>query len=170
MFRSNRGDSMAKRGPKPRKKLPIADPLSGAPEKPDWLNAEASAEWDRFVGLLMERHTISRADGMALALLCTTYASWRVAVAAETEAGATTQTAAGGYKQSPESLAANQAGKMLVTWLREFGLTPASRHAVAPIVGIADDLDEFLLGRPGPSRDPIAGIIKLSPTPGRKGG
>jgi P27 family predicted phage terminase small subunit len=157
---------MGKRGPKPRAKLPIADPLSGSPDRPDWLGAEATAEWDRIVELMTERRTLSRADGMALALLCDTYARWRVAVAAETEAGSATETASGGFKQSPESLAANQLGKLLLTWLREFGLTPASRHAVAPVVGIGhDDMDEFLQSRVrrGHEDDPIAQLIKLAP-------
>src|SRR4051794_35080329 len=127
---------MAKRGPKPRRKPPLADPLAGRPEKPDWLNPAASDDWDRLVECLMERRTLSRADGMALAVLCTTYAAWRSAGAELAKVGAATETATGAPKQSPEVLAANQLGKMLVTWFREFGLPPASRHAVAPIVEI----------------------------------
>ena len=102
---------MAKRGPKPRRKLPMADPLTGIPDKPDWLDPIASEEWDRLVAILTERRVLSRADGMALALLCSTYGSWRTAVSELAKAGPTTETATGAPKQSPEALAANQHGE-----------------------------------------------------------
>jgi P27 family predicted phage terminase small subunit len=161
---------MSKRGPKTRRKLPIADPLAGGPDKPDWLSPEASAEWDRLLAMLLERRTISRADGAMLAMLCSTYAAWRTAIAAEAKVGAVTETATGGFKQSPESLAANQLGKLLITMLREFGLTPASRHHVAPIIDIArDDLGVFLGEEMTKFDGPLASKIRLLP-PTRKGG
>src|SRR5262245_7638109 len=141
---------MAKRGPKPRRKMAMADPLTGVPNKPDWLDPIASEEWDRLISLLTERRVIGRADGMALELLCLTYASWRAVVSAMAESGPATETGSGGFKPSPESIAADRLGKQLLAWLREFGLTPASRHGVAPIVDVATDpLAEFLDRRPG---------------------
>jgi P27 family predicted phage terminase small subunit len=120
----------------------------------------ASEEWDRLISILTERRIISRADGMALELLCLTYASWRTVMAAMAESGPATETGSGGFKLSPESIAADRLGKQLLGWLREFGLTPASRHAVVPIVDINwDPLGEFLSGR---ERDEMADLIKLS--------
>jgi P27 family predicted phage terminase small subunit len=137
----------------------MADPLTGAPDKPDWLDPIAAEEWDRLISLLTERRVISRADGMALELLCLTYALWRAVVSAMAESGPTTETGSGTFKASPESIAADRLGRQLLAWLREFGLTPASRHSVTPIVDVvADPLGEFLSRRD----DPVAKFIKLS--------
>ena len=155
---------MAKRGPKPRQKLPMADPLTGAPEKPEWLDAEASAEWDRLIAILTERRVISKADGMALALLCSTYSAWRSAAEALAKEGPAVETGSGGFKPSPELQAADRHRKQPLSWLREFGLTPASRHTVPPIVDVAkDSLEAFLETNHGRRDDPLADLIRLSP-------
>ena len=139
-------------------------PLDGAsPENPDWLDAAASEEWDRLVPILVGRRVLSRADGAALAILCTELSSWQTAVAGLKESGPATETASGSFKPSPELLAADRHGAALLKWLREFGLTPASRSGVSPIIDIArDPLGEFLATNPGLGSDPIAGKIKLS--------
>ena len=153
---------MAKRGPKPGPKAAMADPLTGPPAKPDWLDPEASAEWDRLIAILAERRVISRADGTALALLCSTYSAWRSAAAALAKDGPAVETSTGGFKPSSELQAVDRHGKQLVALLREFGLTPASRQGVAPIVDVTSDpLDQFLSTHPGRHPDPLARLIKL---------
>lgn len=140
---------MAKRGRKPRPRLPIADPLAGAPDRPGWLDTVASEAWDALLALLLERRVVSRADGLALELLCVTYSSWRSAAEALAKDGPAVETGSGGFKPSPELQAVDRHGKQLVALLREFGLTPASRHGVPPIVDVArDDLNTFLANRP----------------------
>ena len=154
---------MAKRGPKVQPRHPQADPLCGAPVKPDWLDAIASETWDELVPILTERRVLSRADGTALALLCSEFASWRAAAAALKESGPATETASGSFKPSPELVAVDRHGAALLRWLREFGLTPASRSSVAPIVGVTRDaLSDFLARNPALDSDPVAARIKLS--------
>jgi P27 family predicted phage terminase small subunit len=123
----------------------MADPLVGSPEKPDWLDAVASEAWDTLEGLLTERRVLSRADGAALELLCSTYSGWRSAAAALAKDGPAVETSIGGFKPSPELQAVDRLGRLLLSLLREFGLTPSSRAGVGPIVDLArDDLGVFL--------------------------
>ena len=49
----------------------------GVPEKPEWLNKEASAEWDRVVPLLMDHGILSDIDGAALAVYCELYGEFQ---------------------------------------------------------------------------------------------
>jgi P27 family predicted phage terminase small subunit len=118
----------------------------------------ASADWDRLAAILMERHVLSRADGPILELLVMTYAGWRRAVTALGEDGVATQTGSGSFKVSPELNACDKLGKLLLTLLKECGLTLASRTAVRPIVDIARDQDPWaeLI-----DADPIAAHIRL---------
>jgi P27 family predicted phage terminase small subunit len=136
----------------------MADPLVGCPERPDWLAADAlaSGAWDCLTGLLLERRVLSRADGPALELLVTTYVLWRRVAATLTADGVAVETATGSFKPSPELAACDRLGRLLLSLLGEFGLTPRSRPGVVPIVSIgADPLDEFL------SADPIASKIRI---------
>jgi P27 family predicted phage terminase small subunit len=137
----------------------MTDPFTGVPTKPGWLSPVASEVWDFLVTILSERHVLSRADGMALELLCSTYALRRAATAAMAESGPATETASGGFKPSPEFVAADRLGKQLLGYLREFGLTPSSRRSATPIVDISrDPLDGFLSNG---QRDQWADLIKL---------
>lgn len=139
---------MAKRGRKQRPRSASADPLAGSPEKPPWLDPEASRAWDELEALLAERRVLSRCDGPALAVLCSTWSGWRKAAEALARDGAATRTIAGGTKPSAELQAVDRLGKQLLGLLREFGLSPASRHMATPIVSIdRDPLDELLEGR-----------------------
>ena len=49
----------------------------GVPEKPDWLNKFAAAEWDRLVPLLMDYGILSDVDGAALAVYCELYSEFK---------------------------------------------------------------------------------------------
>jgi P27 family predicted phage terminase small subunit len=139
--------------------MPMADPLTG-PDKPGWLDPVAAEAWDAMLALLLERRVLSRADGTAMALLCTTYAEWRRAAEGLVRDGPSVATSTGGFKPSPELQAVDRIGKQLLALLREFGMTPSSRHGVAPIVDVSrDPLAEFLDGRPGAGGGPIAGRI-----------
>ena len=139
---------MGKRGPKPSPRSPMADPLVGVPDKPDWLDGVAGEMWDELVPLLAERCVLSRADGLSLAMLCAEYSGYRAASQALAVSGPAIETENGSFKPSPELVAADRHGAALLRWIREFGLTPLSRGAVAPIVGtLRDDFDDFLDSR-----------------------
>jgi P27 family predicted phage terminase small subunit len=126
---------VGRRGPKPRRTYPRANERVGAPDKPDWLSEAAVEKWDELIKHLEERRVITRADGTALAILCETYSLWRGAVVELNQTSVAAETEAGMPKQSPEALAVNQLTGRLLSWLREFGLTPVSRDRVEPIAG-----------------------------------
>ncbi|HEX5106418.1 MAG TPA: phage terminase small subunit P27 family [Pirellulaceae bacterium] len=53
---------------------PVA--LQGLPAPPQWLDAEAKAEWERIIPDLAEMGVLSRADRPALAAYCTAWSRW----------------------------------------------------------------------------------------------
>lgn len=67
------------RGKRPLRNEPKPPPLS--PEPPDWLDAEARAEWERVIPLLDEIGVLARLDRSSLAAYCSL---WSKYVEAET--------------------------------------------------------------------------------------
>ncbi len=54
--------------------------VAGAPEKPEWLDKDGSAEWDRLIALLSdESGVLSPANGGILICACEHYSSFRKA-------------------------------------------------------------------------------------------
>lgn len=104
---------------------------NGKPSRPDVLQGESLAEWDRMVKLLDKLEILHRADGSALALYCTQYARWKKAEEELAEHGYT-QLVKDFERQSPWVQISNDATKMMKELLKEFGLTPASRAKLMP--------------------------------------
>src|SRR5262245_60793876 len=61
-----------------RRPLNAREPLApeGIPERPDYLDDEAKAEWFRIVPVLRDMGLLSLADRTALAAYCTAYSRW----------------------------------------------------------------------------------------------
>jgi P27 family predicted phage terminase small subunit len=122
--------------------------LPGLPEPPEFLDDVGRAAWDRMVRLWDEMGALSRSDGEALTLYCTTFSRWRSAMAKVAEHGLVGQTAAGGYKASPYVGVAERCEAQLIRLLAEFGGTPSSRSRVHTSEGgPKDSLDEFMAKR-----------------------
>lgn len=113
-----------------------------APPKPDWLSAEASAEWDRVVADLLTLGWVSTLDMMALATYCEAVADWRrfrQLIAdhnAKADGSGDIQTFATGAKQiSVWRQLANDAEKRANAAGALFGFSPMARRnmkAAAP--------------------------------------
>jgi P27 family predicted phage terminase small subunit len=119
---------MARRGPKPRLKAfdPVTSP--GMPSKPAGLDDATSKAWDELAVILAERDSLTPGDAIALEMLASALAGWRIALSAAAEAGPATESAGGAsFKESPEALGLARTTKYLLTLLQEFGLTPRSR-------------------------------------------
>lgn len=106
-----------------------------APPKPDWLSAEASAEWDRVVEDLLTLGWVSTLDMMALATYCEAVADWRrfraliAAKNAEADGAGDVQTFATGAKQiSVWRQLANDAEKRANAAGALFGFSPMARR------------------------------------------
>lgn len=114
-------------------------PKSSAPEMPAGLPPLAIAEWKAIVPMLAQLGVLTEIDGKALAAYCEYFAQWRQALDEVRERGITVEEPivkfADGeseiigykYKRNPAVSIANDAAKLMKSFLVEFGLTPSSR-------------------------------------------
>lgn len=100
---------------------------AGTPYAPRFLNAEASAEWRRLVGILIDLGLYTEVDRAALAMYCQAWGRWVVAEKAVAKDGEILKSDEGGQYQNPWRYAANKAQDQMRKMLAEFGLTPSSR-------------------------------------------
>jgi hypothetical protein len=92
-------------------------------------------------------------DGTVLELLADALTDYRTARRDASKVDAVTESSLVlGYKEAPESVLKNRAGKWLLTLLIECGLTPRSRHDVRARKG--EDTDTPLRIRHAHLRDP----------------
>ena len=156
------GEEMAQRGRKPKptalkvlegnpgkRPLPASEPQPAkkAPERPEWLEPEAKAEWDRLAGQLEHLGLLTEADMAAFAGYCQSYARWKAAEEFVSKHGASVKTPSGYWQQVPQVSIAQQYLKAMNRFCEQFGLSPASRARLAPDTGTAspDDPMEQLL-------------------------
>lgn len=129
-----------------RRPLPENEPKPepGIPEKPEWLDAEASAEWDRVVPILHQQGLLTDLDRAVLVKYCQ---AWSAVVALEREieeAGWWVPTGDGGRKRNPSAASLREAYERLHSAASEFGMTPVSRTRISsPGRAEADPLDEL---------------------------
>lgn len=107
----------------------------GRPDPPDHLTALAREEWHRVVEDLETLELVSRVDRAALEGYVAAYELHRIAMADVARDGATQEvlTKAGGVmvRAHPAASIAKSALTEMRSYLREFGLTPATRAKVA---------------------------------------
>jgi P27 family predicted phage terminase small subunit len=121
--------------------------LSGAPDAPDWLDAEAQAEWVRVTADLDAMGLLSRADRPALAAYCTAWSRWVEAEAMVKRFGSIVKSPEKGFPmKSPYLSIADQAMETMRKFLVEFGLTPSSRSRIKVPDGgePGDEFDRFM--------------------------
>lgn len=94
------------------------------PAMPDWLDAEAAAEWDRLVPVLRHMGLLSVADQGMLAALCVAWGRLVEAVRDERIGTSNWQ------QRSALAARVNAASKTYVGLAAEFGLSPAARSRV----------------------------------------
>jgi P27 family predicted phage terminase small subunit len=124
--------------------------LPGRPDPPHYLDKEGLREWNRILPELEECGVLSRADGAALGLYCSSFSAM---VAAEKEVqamGLFVETDKGSLKANPAVAMARNARCVCARLLVEFGLTPSSRTRlkVPSVDGSKDDIDGFIASRP----------------------
>ena len=131
-----------KRALNPREPLVVG----GMPDCPDWLDAEAKAEWARITHLLQNMGILSQADRSALAAYCTAWSRWVEAEAQVRKFGMIVKSPDKGFPmKSPYLTVADQALETMRKLLVEFGLTPSSRSPLRlPGGNEPDEFDQFL--------------------------
>jgi P27 family predicted phage terminase small subunit len=108
----------AKSEPQPNKTIP---------SMPDWMDAEASKEWNRISGHLHECGLLTQIDMEALAIYCQLWSRWvSLEMAIKTE-GFTVIDSSDNQKINPKILAANTTANLIHKYLTQFGMTPSSR-------------------------------------------
>lgn len=118
-----------------------------APEPPEWLSAEALAEWKRVVPEMQRLELLKPLDRAALAAYCEI---WARLVTAEMQIKIDGITVFGSLGQpvvSPAVRVAQAASKELRAWCAEFGFTPSAEGNLN-IGGGGDDEDDPFAGGP----------------------
>jgi P27 family predicted phage terminase small subunit len=131
-------------------------PVPGAPECPDHLDAVAKKEWNRLSGILVAMKLLTEADYIALGNLCQAYSTMIDAQKHLNKGGILFKTPNGYIQQNP-LLGIIRAQMNIVNGLvREFGLTPSSRTRIT-IEKEDDGHDELMaiLSQPRVRRSPI---------------
>lgn len=98
---------------------------------PAWLPASGKRLFSELADVLGDIGVTTRADRLALALLCQSYADFRAADDIVKEEGTITTTGLGAKKVHPACQLRNVARDQLVKSLAAFGLTPADRSRVS---------------------------------------
>jgi P27 family predicted phage terminase small subunit len=119
------------------KREPKPEPV--VPKMPEGLPPLAIAEWKAIVPMLSLLGVLTAVDGKALAAYCEYFAQWREALDEVRERGITveepivkicgehSEIIGYKYKRNPAVSIANDAAKLMKSFLIEFGLTPSSR-------------------------------------------
>lgn len=95
---------------------------------PAWLDCEAKKEWKRILKLKeAEEKEFTQKDLKALEGYVVSYSKWKQAEQIISEEGFTFETPNGYIQQRPEVAIANKAQQEMRSWMKELGLTEASR-------------------------------------------
>ncbi|MBN1044902.1 phage terminase small subunit P27 family [Clostridium botulinum] len=95
---------------------------------PSWLDVEAKKEWKRILKLLEnEKKNFTPKDLKALEGYVVSYSKWKRCEQIIDEKGFTFTTPNGYEQQRPEVSIGNKAQQEMRSWMKELGLTEASR-------------------------------------------
>lgn len=97
------------------------------PECPEWLTGIAREEWRRVAPALHAAGLLTGLDVSALEGYVVTYAKWKTAEQQLAEEGLTILTPNGSKQIHPAQSISNQTQKLLLAWVKAFGLSPDSR-------------------------------------------
>lgn len=126
------------------------EPPKGRPDRPEFLDDIALAEWDRIVPILEAMGVLTKADGQALEMYCGSYSLWKQAFDAIKVRGLSIETEYG-IKNNPAIAVARESSETCRRILIDFGCTPSSRSKVKSADGPkGDTLDSFFSARRKP--------------------
>ena len=100
------------------------------PEAPEWLPAEARAEWDRVVPELARLELVKPVDRAALTAYCLTWDRLVIAQRMATDHGLLA-TNSQGEVRAPWVAIVEAASKELRSWAGEFGFTPSAESKLS---------------------------------------
>lgn len=98
---------------------------------PDGLHPQAAAEWRRLAPICQKLGLLTEGDWLAWQLGFAAFSTWLTASEQIDHASKWTFQTESGYQQAvPEIAIAKQAWNAVMTFCREFGLTPSSRSSL----------------------------------------
>lgn len=125
-------------GGRPIPEVPKFD--RGAPDSPDWLADEARAVWDRVAPSLESLDLLKPDDREVFAAYCTAWARFAEAVRLYQSEGLTVRNPQSGrISAHPAVSIAESAGRDLLRFAQDFGLTPSAEINLGKSVRAADD-------------------------------
>jgi P27 family predicted phage terminase small subunit len=141
------------------------EPELGEPSMPRHLCPVARKEWQTIVPELLKLGVLTVIDRAALAAYCESFALWESARREVRKNGITFTTKSvikdevivTGIKRNPAVAIANEALRMMKSYLVEFGLTPASRSRLS-------------VEQPPKEDDPVASFFKAAASANSVGG
>jgi len=155
---------MGKRGPAPKpsalkrlegnpgkRKLPENEPMPAQLSNlkpPSFLLPLAKKEWKRIVPTLNDLGLLSDLDVSGLAAYCNAYATWVDALGQIKAKGAIIPAPNGYPMPSPYIKISRDAQGEMMSWLKEFGMTPSARSRVTVDPGEEEE-------------DPLDNLIKM---------
>ncbi|MEH6965334.1 phage terminase small subunit P27 family [Priestia megaterium] len=120
--------------------------MTEVPKPPSFLKSYAKKKYNEIAAILVELGKWKAGDDIALIALCSQYQRWIEAeklIKQNNDLCFTTDT---GYRQQiPEIAIANNAMKSMLSFIKEFGLTPKERAKIGEVVANnSDDIDPEL--------------------------
>lgn len=109
---------------------PQPSPLERKPTAPRWLSHAAKLQWKRLVTPLYECGLLTQVDQLALAMLCEAYATYQDARLLVEQEGMIAISEKGSPYLHPAVGIMNSSRRELLTWAREFGMTPSARTRI----------------------------------------
>lgn len=140
-------------GRRPSKPLTLNPNKEGLPQPPDWLDDIAKAEWNRLGSLLVEAGLMTGADYGALTVYCVNWSRFVRNEKLCQQTGETYKAEGSEYPIYATQLnISNASQKMVVSMLKEFGLSPAARQSLKiEKKSPAENLVKFLTSKGKPS-------------------
>ena len=115
------------------------------PTPPTILNAEGKKKYLQIANMLSENGNFEIGDELALAALCVNYQRWlQVERVIKKKKSFTFMTDTGYRQQIPELSIARDCMKTMLTFIREFGLTPKERAKLTGAIIDTKDIDKEL--------------------------
>ena len=106
-------------------------PPGSLPDCPEHLSVEAKAEWHRIAESLNQIGLLTQVDRTTMAAYCQCYGRWVEAEQRLAETPSILRMPSGYIQQSPWLTISNKQLELMVKYMSELGLTPASRSRLA---------------------------------------
>jgi P27 family predicted phage terminase small subunit len=102
----------------------------GAPERPEGLDEAVAATWDTLVAVLAPTGVLGAGDRFALWAMAQRWTDFERCSALVNTVGPLVVDEKRQPRRNPAALMQREAGRDVIAWCREFGLTPASRSQI----------------------------------------